>query len=289
MLLASLLIALAQTAPQAAAPAVAAPRTLAEDRLSTCLRQARNDPATAIVEASQWSGEASGSDASYPQQCLGLAYTALLRWGAAEAAFLAGRDATDPADPFRRAQLGTMAANAALAEARAADALVMLDVAARDAQTAANGGLQAMVEIDRARALVMQGNQTAAEAALTAARGFDAQSPLAWLLSATLARRQEQLDQAADFIATAAALAPDHPETALEQGVIAMLSGNAAVAGQSWLKVIDLAPQSEEAQQARNYLAQLADPPVAESPLDPAAPSAPVEAVTPGGPPEPGR
>jgi Flp pilus assembly protein TadD len=279
MLLVSLLIALAQTAPGSLPPPPSAPRTAAEDRLTTCLDQARTDPATAMAEASQWGGEASGSDASYPQQCLGMAYTALLRWGAAEAAFITARDAADPSDRFRRAQLGTMAGNAALAEGRAADALKVLDAAARDAEAAGNGGLRAMVETDRARALVLQGNEAAAETALAAARAFDAQSPFAWLLSATLARRQDRLDQAAAFIATAAALAPDHPETALEQGVISMLSGNEAAAAQSWLKVIDLAPQGEEARQARAYLAQLAEPAELEGQAAPVVPAGPPESV----------
>jgi Flp pilus assembly protein TadD len=284
MLLVSLLIALAQAAPGSPPPPppTAAPRTLAEDRLTTCLRQARTDPATAMAEASQWAGEVTGTDASYPQQCLGLAYTALLRWGAAQSAFLAARDAADPADRFRRAQLGTMAGNAALAEARAADALTVLDAAARDAEAAGDGGLRAMVETDRARALVLQGNEAAAEEALTAARTFDAQSPFAWLLSATLARRQGRLDQAAEFIATAAALAPDHAETALEQGVIAMLSGNEAAAAQRWLKVIDNSPQSEEARQARAYLAQLAEPATPAGPDAPAAPAAPAASAVTG-------
>lgn len=244
-----------------AAPRQAAgSRTIAQDRLSVCLRQARTDPATAMAEAGAWAAEATGPDASYPQQCLGMAYTALLRWAAAEQAFLTARDAADPADRFRRAQLGTMAGNAALAEARAADALTILEVAARDAQGAGDEGLRAMVEIDRARAQVLQGNEAQAEATLAAARGLDAQSPFAWLLSATLARRQGKLGEAQEFIDTATALAPDHPETALEAGVIAMLAGREASAASRWASVIELAPGSEQAASARAYLAQLAEP-----------------------------
>src|SRR5690606_4307460 len=106
MIVASLALFLAQDAVAVAPPA---PRTVAEDRLSVCLRRARTDPTSAIVEASAWSSQASGADASYPQQCLGLAYTMLLRWDAAERAFLAAREAAGADDHFRRAQLATMA------------------------------------------------------------------------------------------------------------------------------------------------------------------------------------
>lgn len=258
MLAAFALLAVLQTAPEAPLPSP--PRTVAEDRLALCLGKARTDPATAIAEASEWAGEASGGDDSYAQQCLGLAYSALLRWQAAETAFLAARDAAAPGDGFRRAQLGTMAGNAALAEHRAAAALAVLDVAARDAETTGNGGLRAMVEIDRARAQVLQGEEAAAEATLASARTFDAQSPFAWLLSATLARRLGKLDEAQSFITQAAALAPEHLETGLEAGVIAMLAGREAAAAQSWRSVIELAPTSEEAATARAYLAQIAEP-----------------------------
>jgi tetratricopeptide (TPR) repeat protein len=255
MILVSFLMVFAQ---DGVAPPVS-PHSLAEDRLTVCAARARTDPTTAIVDASAWAGETSGADASYPQQCLGLAYAMLLRWGAAERAFLAAREAAEPTDRFRRAQLATMAGNAALAEERAADALVSLDGAAGDAAATGNPGLRAMVEVDRARAQVMQGREAEAEATLAAARALYAQSPFAWLLSATLARRLGKLDDAQAYIATAAALAPDYPEIGLEAGVIAMLAGRQGAAEASWRSVIDLAPGSEHAASARSYLAQLAE------------------------------
>lgn len=263
MILATFLVLLAQDGAAAAAP----PRTIAEDRLTVCLDQARTDPTTAIVEASGWAGGTSGADASYPQQCLGLAYTMLLRWDAAERAFLAAHDAAGAADPFRRARLATMAGNAALAGERPADALVSLDLAAADAAASGDSGLRAMVEVDRARAMVMQGREGEAEATLAAARTLDAQSPFAWLLSATLARRLDKLDDAQAYIATAAALAPDYPEIGLEAGVIAMLADRQDAAEASWRSVIELAPDSEHAASARSYLAQLAELAAADPPV----------------------
>ena len=265
MILASLALFLAQ---DAAAAAPAPQRTVAEDRLSVCLKHARTDPTSAIVEASSWSSEAGGADLSYPQQCLGLAFAMLLRWDAAERAFLTARDAAGADDHFRRAQLATMAGNAALAGERAVDALGALELAANDAAASADDGLRSMVEVDRSRALVMQGREADAEATLASARTLDPQSPFAWLLSATLARRLGKLDEAQGYVQTAAELSPDYPEVGLEAGVIAMLAGRRETAEASWRSVVELAPDSAEATSARAYLAQAAEIAAAE----PAAP-----------------
>jgi tetratricopeptide (TPR) repeat protein len=259
MILAALALLLAQDAAVAAAPAPARPRTVAEDRLAVCLDHARTDPTSAIVEASNWAAQVTGPDASHPQQCLGLAYAMLLRWDAAERAFLTAREVAGAAEHFRRAQLATMAANAALAEERAADALGSLALAAADASAAGDNGLRAMVEVDRARAQVMQGSEAEAEATLATARTLDAQSPFAWLLSATLARRLGKLADAQSYIETAAALSPEYPEIGLEAGVIAMLAGRREAAEASWRSVIALDPDSDAAASARAYLAQAAD------------------------------
>ena len=86
-MIAAILLTLAQ--PAAAAPVPPpAPRTLAQDRLDVCMDQARTDPTTAIAEASAWERETGGVDRSEAQQCLGVAYTVLLRWEAAERAYV---------------------------------------------------------------------------------------------------------------------------------------------------------------------------------------------------------
>lgn len=233
---------------------------LEQVRLDSCLDKARADPATAMAEASTWLGEAAAPETSYPQQCLGYAYTLLLRWDAAESAFLAAREAELEINRFRRAQLAAMAGNAALAGSRPDAALTALGLAATDAAVAGNAALRAIIETDRARAMVMQGREGEAEAVLAAARGFDAQNALAWLLSATLARRLGKLDEAQGFIETASALSPDYPEVGLEAGVIAMLQGREDAAKASWESVVAVEPGSEAATMARGYLAQLAEP-----------------------------
>jgi len=251
------------------AQAAATPVPLEQVRLDLCLDQARADPGAAMIEASGWLAETSGADASYPQQCLGYAYTLLLNWNAAESAFLAAREAEFEANHFRRAQLATMAANAALAEERADAALISLAIAASDAEAAGDAGLRSVVETDRARALVLKAREADAEAALASARTLDGQNAMAWLLSATLARRLGKLDDAQGLIATAAALAPDYPEVGLEAGVIAMLQGREDAAVASWRSVLEVEPGGETATIARGYLAQLAEPAApSESPAE---------------------
>ena len=95
-------------------------------------------------------------------------------------------------------------------------------------------------------------------AALAQARTLDPQSPFAWLLSATLARRLGKLDEAQGYIETAAALSPDYPEIGLEAGVIAMMAGRREAAEASWRSAIALDPNSDAATSAREYLAQVA-------------------------------
>lgn len=255
-LLHALLFTQAVSGPVSGSVGAAVP--LEQLRLDQCLARARGEPATAIAEASAWLGETHGPETSYPQQCLGYAYTLLLRWDAAERTFLAAREAELESNPFRRAQLATMAGNAAMADGRGDAALIALALAAADAEASGDAALRSIVETDRARALVMQGGEGEAEAVLAAARSLDAQNALAWLLSATLARRLGKLDEAQAFIVTAAALAQDYPEVGLEAGVIAMLQGREDAAEASWRSVVDVAPNSEAAAAARGYLAQLA-------------------------------
>ena len=241
----------------AAQAAASAPPTLEQDRLTVCLDQARTDPATAIVTADTWLAEATGAQRSAPQQCLGTAYVSLLRWDAAEGAFVAARDA-QPADrALERAKLGAMAGNAALGAQHAAAALPLLDQALVDARAASQTELAGSIAADRARALVALDREEEAGAALADARRDAPQLANVWLLSATLARRLDALDEAQGYIETAAALAPQDAAVGLEAGVIAALGGRDDVARASWRSVIDMAPTSPAASTAANYLAQL--------------------------------
>lgn len=244
-------------APLAIAQAVAAtaPASPVEARAAECLAIAADDPVSAITTASTWLGEGATLGAGHARECLGHAYVRLLRWEAAEEAFLAAREGT--ADPARRARLTAMAGNAAMAESRAEDALASLDLAREDALAAADSALAAQLAIDRARALVALDRLEPAADALAAARESQPQSAEAWLLSATLARRMDRLGEAQAMIETAGALAPRDPQVALEAGVIAVLDGRTDSARRSWESVVAIDADTGSVETAKTYLAQL--------------------------------
>lgn len=226
-------------------------------RLQYCLDAIASGPTGAADDAEAWRDAVTGSARAEPNLCLGSAHARLEQWGDAEQAFLAGRDAAAETDSALRAKLGAMAGNAALAQGAFEQALTTLDRARSDAGTAGDLRLTGEIAIDRARALVALKREGEAAAALVEARTSSADNPLAWLLSATLSRRQDKLAAAQAQIATAAELNPRDPEIGLEAGVIAMLAGNEAAARRSWQSAIDTAPASDAAATARGYLAQL--------------------------------
>jgi tetratricopeptide (TPR) repeat protein len=251
MILAPLAL-LAQTLQAATAPAGSPEQA----RLTLCLEQARTDPATAIDTAGLWLKEAHDTGRALPQQCLGQAYVSLLRWDAAQAAFLAARDAALAGDHAVRARLGAMAGNAALAGNDFAAALADLDAAASEAGQAGDNPLAGSILSDKARALVGLKRDAEAAAALQQARQDAPQDAEVWLLSATLSRRLGDLKSAQAQIETAGALAPKDPAVGLEAGVIAELAGNDAAARKSWNSVVALGPDTPEAQAAKGYLAE---------------------------------
>lgn len=189
--------------------------------------------------------------------CLGVALSDLGQWDDAREAFVAARDAADAGDHVSRARLGEMAGNAALAAGQPGQALSVLAPAASDAQAASDTALTAAIALDRARALVAVKQPDEAAAALAQARTAEPDNAQAWLLSATLSRRQNKLIEAQTQIEKAAELAPRDPEIGLEAGVIAVLSGNDTAARRSWNSVVAMAPESDAAATAKQYIAQL--------------------------------
>ncbi|GAA0266667.1 hypothetical protein GCM10009127_02770 [Alteraurantiacibacter aestuarii] len=252
------LLAAAQTsAPLIHQPPALQPLTLQEDRLRACMTQARRDPPTAITTAVEWMEGTYGGDLSYPQQCLGFAYMSLLRWDSARVAFIAARDSRPETDHAGRARLGGMAGNAALGAEDFAAAAPLLATAQADALAAGDNPLAGQMATDRARALVGLGSNQEAAAVLEQARELAPQEGAIWLLSATLARRMDDLAAAQGWIRTAALLDPQNPAVGLEAGLIAALGGFDDAARSSWQSVLALAPGTAEAMTAQTYLAQL--------------------------------
>ncbi|MEE4452348.1 hypothetical protein [Novosphingobium resinovorum] len=222
-----------------------------------CMNAVEAAPEKSAVLARDALADALGRERVRAGLCLGVALSNLDRWDEARTAFVNARDAADPADHASRARLGAMAGNAALAAGQAGQALALLAPAATDAKIVGDTDLTASIALDRARGLVAVKQPDEAANALAEARAAQPDNAQAWLLSATLSRRQDKLAVAQTQIEKAASLAPQDPEIGLEAGVIAMLSSNEDAARRSWESVMKTAPSSEAAVTAKQYLAQL--------------------------------
>lgn len=226
-----------------------------------CLTAVAADPERSARVAREALAEAIGRQRVRAGLCLGAALSELGRWDEARQAFADARDAAAEDDHASRARLGAMAGNAALAAGQPGQALALLAPAASAAQAAGDKALTASIALDRARALVAVNQPDEAATALAQAREAEPGNAQAWLLSATLARRQNRLIEAQAQIEQAAAIAPRDPEVGLEAGVIAVLSGKDEAARRSWNSVLAMAPQSDAAATARQYLSQLGPEP----------------------------
>ena len=225
--------------------------------LEECFELVESDPARAHSRAQIQRETVIGQDRILANHCLGLAATRLGRWAEARAAFLEGRDEVPSDDLRMRARLGAMAGNAALAEGDANAALALLTDAHNDAKAASAGDLQAFIALDQASVLVALGQLEDAAALLDDTRRLQPSYAEGWLLSATLSRRMDRLDQAQGQIEEAAKLNPTDARIALEAGVIAILGGRDDAARQSWESVLTLEPEGPSADAARDYLEQL--------------------------------
>jgi len=231
---------------------------VAPARLGSCLRQAANTPQAALDYAQAWRETASTDlEMAQSSHCLGLALVQLGRLSEAREIFeLASAEA--PVDNLAySARLTAMAGNAALSQQDLDSALDLLDRAGGKALAAGDGALAADLRVDLARVLVRLDRPEDAAAALTEAREADGDDPQAWLLSATLSRRLSRLGEAQEQIERAALLSPRSAQVGLEAGVIAALSGREFDARGSFNSVLEVAPDSPQAEQARTYLSQL--------------------------------
>jgi tetratricopeptide (TPR) repeat protein len=236
---------------QASGPIVPAART------AGCIAEMEASPDAGAKAAQDALDRAVGPERVRAGLCLGVALGTLERWDEAREAFLRARDAASPLDAASRARLGAMAGNAALAGGSAAAALPILASAQGEAKTAHDAELQGTIAIDRARAFVALEQPAQAVTALAEARAAVPNNAQAWLLSATLARRQNKLGEAQAQIERAAQITPRDSEIGLEAGVIAVLAGRDAAARKSWQSVLAADPDSDAAKTAKGYLAQL--------------------------------
>ncbi len=219
-------------------------------RLAACIDAAEQGATAGISRARNWIAEAPGyADAWH---CLGYAQALAGDYAAAADAFEKGA-AIAPAEAAAR--LWAQAGNAALAGGDALRGVAALDRAL--AVSYFSGFARGQALLDRARARVALDEPAPARADLDAALLLTPADPLAWLLSATLARRMDDLPLARAHIAEAVRRSPDDASVALEEGVIAALSGRDADARRAFDRVRTLAPESRQALAAADYLRQL--------------------------------
>jgi tetratricopeptide (TPR) repeat protein len=231
-------------------PAVAA-------RFQACLDAGTVTMDAGVKFAEDWRIDGGGY---YARECMGFAYAKAERWGPALVAFEQAADGAEKAaDSTSAARLWGQAGNAALAGGDAAKARTDFDAAL--AHGIPDGLAKGEIHLDRARALVVLGQGDLARKDFDAALVMAPQDPLAWLLSATLARRSNDLNVARKHIAQAVKLSPDDASVALEEGNIAILSSQDEVAKMAWQRAVKLAPDSGPGKSAAANLAQLATQP----------------------------
>lgn len=222
-------------------------------RFETCLDTAIADPEAGIRYASAWQMD---GGTFYARQCLGFAYGQAERWAPAMVAFeQAADEAETTGNATASGRLWVQAGNAALAVNDPTRARGYFDAALARGLPA--GMDQGEAHLDRARALVALNELALAREDIDIALQQVPADPLGWLLSATLARRMDNLPLAQRHVAQAVKLAPDDAAVALEQGNIAVLTGYDDVAKIAWERAVKLSPTSVSGKAAAENLVRL--------------------------------
>ncbi len=222
-------------------------------KFQECLNMAIDDPASGVRFAQAWAVDGGSFPAG---QCRGFAEARAEHWDAAAGAFeAAAGEAQKVGAVFDSARLFAQAGNAALAGGEGEKARGYFDAALGHGLP--DGLEKGEIYLDRARTLVAMGDVKGARSDIDLAIKHAPEDPLGWLLSATLARRQQDLVRARADIAEAKKRAPDDASIALEEGNIAILSDDEAGAKAAWQRAVTIAPQSDQAKAAQESLAQL--------------------------------
>jgi len=219
---------------------------------ASCTDQIKTDPAKAAESANRWHSQGGGALA---RQCAALAYAAQDRWPEAALAFEQAARETAKGEERATAALWVQAGNARLAAGEAQAAVANFDRALVSGllSNAARGEAR----LDRARGNVLAGDLQAARADLDEALKLVPEDPLAWLLSASLARRMGQIERAQADIGEAAKRSPDDATVALEAGRVALAAGATQAARIAFEGAVKNQPGSEAARAAQWELDRL--------------------------------
>ncbi len=228
---------------------------LAQTASESCIDAVRKDPVAAVETARSWASSGGGALA---RQCLALAYSAQERWSEAAMAFEQAAGETLPGEELASANLWVQAGNARLAAGEARPAVAAFDKALISGRL--SGPAKGEIRLDRARANVLAGDAAGARTDLDEALKLVPDDPLAWLLSASLARRMGDLDRAAADIEQASKRSADDPSVALEAGRIALASNATEAAKVAFQAAVTARPDSDAAKAAQAELDRLGAP-----------------------------
>lgn len=228
--------------------------------LGNCLRVAAADPAKGLAQSQRLFHKTQPTARGDGLHCQGFALARSNDLPGAARAYQASLEATGAAERGVRIERALTAASAWTLANNRDQALMLLGRAATEAEQLGRSSVIGEVAVDRAIALVAMGREDEAAEVLSTARETASSAADVWLLSATLSRRMEQMEDAQAQIERAALLNPLDPAVGLEAGVIAALTGRDEAARKSWQSVIDTAPQSPQAATAQRYVQSLSAP-----------------------------
>ena len=257
-----LFLAAMQAAPPPVDPILIPPRgpepedqslALAEaQRLLNCMQLAQQDPAAAIAEGARWALTDNGVEAHL---CLGVGYENDGEWARAEQSYMQAHARAEATNDTRQIGILVNAGRMALADGNAETARSRFDTALASDQLGESE--RGHVLLERAQVHVVLDDGTAAQTDLIAAQALMPNDKLVWLLSATLARRQGNFDEAGDFIDRALELDQSDPAILLEAGNIAIGLNAYGVAEQAWGRASAADPDGPAGQAARRNLERL--------------------------------
>lgn len=225
-------------------------------RYDGCVRAIPTDAAAAEEFAAQWQAKGGGLPARH---CQALAQLERGNPAAAAQTLAKAAQAAESAKSPQAADFWGQAGNAALLGGDAAAAVSHFNSAIVAAGAFAPIRTANLL-IDRARAHVELANLAAARADLDRATGLAPAEPTAWLLSAALARRQQDIPRARADIARAIPLSPANPDILFEQGAVRAADGDIPGARTLWAQLVKDAPGTAAAALAARALADSATP-----------------------------
>ncbi len=220
------------------------------------MRAIATDAAKVVDYATEWQALGGGLPSRH---CLALAQLHLGRNAAAEQTLMAAASLADTQKSPMAADLWGQAGNAALLAGDVDGAVAHFSAGIVSAGEFAPKRTAALL-IDRARARAEQQRATEARADLDRALALDGDAAEGWLLSAALARRQQDLPRARTDMAKALALAPTDGDVLLEAARLAEAERDSKAA-REFLQKAAASGDSEAASQAREALAAAAEAP----------------------------